>query len=282
MGRRYLTGLLLVFTAMIGLLWFWKGPSLLRAQQEAGEADPVKILLDGERIVTGGENSVEVKGNAVIIRDSGTFLLSGEMTNGQIVVAADQDDQVVLKFAGVDLTCKNSAPVWIRSADKVTIHLKSGSENVLTDGIFHIPKEKYSLIPKGCIDSRANLKIKGSGKLTVNANYLDGIASTDNLKIKNGIIDVHASRCGLKGTDCVEITGGIINLKAGKDGIYSKDYVKISLSSVTVDAARYGIFGVRQVTVNANSKVSVKDALSPVVSSGRISTPYLLTDQGKE
>ena len=282
MGRRYLTGLVLILTVLTGLLWFWKGPSLLKAQQESGEEDPVNIILDGERIVTGGEGSVEVKDNAVVIRDSGTFLFTGKMTNGQIVVAADQDDEVILKLAGVEIVCKESAPVWIRRADKVTIHLKSGSENVLTDGIFHIPKEKYSLVPKGCIDSRANLKIKGSGKLTVNANYLDGIASTDNLKIKNGIIDVHAVRYGLRGTDCVEITGGIVNLEAGKDGIRSKDYVKISLSSVSVDAVRYGLFGVRQITVNANSKVSVKGALSPVVSSGRISIPYPLTDQGKE
>ena len=282
MGRRYLTGLVLILTVLTGLLWFWKGPSLLNAQQESGEEDPVNIILDGERIVTGGEGSVEVKDNAVVIRDSGTFLFTGKMTNGQIVVAADQDDEVILKLAGVEIVCKESAPVWIRRADKVTIHLKSGSENVLTDGIFHIPKEKYSLVPKGCIDSRANLKIKGSGKLTVNANYLDGIASTDNLKIKNGIIDVHAVRYGLRGTDCVEITGGIVNLEAGKDGIRSKDYVKISLSSVSVDAVRYGLFGVRQITVNANSKVSVKGALSPVVSSGRISIPYPLTDQGKE
>jgi len=282
MGRRYLTGLLLVLTVLIGLLWFWKGPSFKKAQQEAGEADPIKIILDGRRIVTGGEDSVEVKDNAVVIRDSGTFLFTGKMTNGQIVVAADQDDEVILKFAGVELVCKDSAPVWIRRADKVTIHLKSGSENVLTDGIFHIPKEKYSLVPKGCIDSRANLKIKGSGKLTVNANYLDGVASTDNLKIKNGIIDVHAPRYGLRGTDCVEITGGIVNLKAGRDGIRSKDYVKISLSSVTVDAVRYGIFGLRQVRVDANSKVSVENALSPVVSSGRIKVDYPLTAQGKE
>ena len=282
MGRRYLTGLFLVLTALIGILWFWKGPSFLQAQEETVEADPVKIILDGERIVTGGETSAEVKGNTVIIRDSGTFLFTGEMTDGQIIVAADPDDQVVLKFAGVDLTCKDSAPLWIRRADKVTLHLKSGSENVLTDGLFHIPKEKYSLVPKGCIDSRANLKIKGSGILTVNANYLDGIVSTDNLKIKNGIIDVHAVRHGLRGTDCVEITGGIVSLKAGRDGIRSKGYVKISLSSVTVDAARYGIFGVRQVTVNANSKAAVNGAMSPVVSSGRISTPYPLTDQGKE
>ena len=116
----------------------------------------------------------------------------------------------------------------------------------------------------------------------MNANYLDGVASTDNLKIKNGIIDVHAPRYGLRGTDCVEITGGIVNLKAGRDGIRSKDYVKISLSSVTVDAVRYGIFGLRQVRVDANSKVSVENALSPVVSSGRIKVDYPLTAQGKE
>ena len=41
-------------------------------------------------------------------------------------------------------------------------------------------------------------------------------------------------------------------------------------------------FGLRQVRVDANSKVSVENALSPVVSSGRIKVDYPLTAQGKE
>ena len=91
---------------------------------------------------------MEVKDNAVVIRDSGTFLFTGKMTNGQIVVAADQDDEVILKFAGVELVCKDSAPVWIRRADKVTIHLKSGSENVLTDGISIFQRKNTAWFPK--------------------------------------------------------------------------------------------------------------------------------------
>ena len=282
MGRRYLTGLLVILTALIVLLWLFNRNSFLKAREEAGEADPVEIILDGERIITGGEDSVDVKGNTVTIRDGGTYHLSGKMTDGQLVVAAGPDDEVILKFAGVDITCKDSAPVWIRRADKVTIHLQANSENVLTDGIFHVSQGKYDIIPKGCIDSRASLKIKGSGKLTVNANNLDGVATTDKLKIRNGILDIKAVRYGLRGSDCVEITGGFVRIKAGRDGIRSKDTVRISLAAVAVDAGRYGIFGVKKVQVDGNSRVRVDGALSPAVCSGRISIAYPLTDQEKE
>ncbi len=282
MDRRYLTGLVLLVVVLMGLICLWKGDSILQAQNNGQEAEPVKIILDDKRIVTSGESSVEVKGNTAVIRDGGTFLLTGKMTDGQIIVAAGKDDEVILKFKGVDITCRDSAPVWIRKADKVTIKLSGGSDNVLTDGLFYVPSSQYKLLPKACLDSRASLKIKGAGSLKVNANYQDGIVSTDKLKIKDGIIDVEAARHGLRGSDCVEISGGFITVQAGEDGIRSKDYVKIGLAAVTVDAGRYGIFGLKKVQVDPGSKVEVNKALSPVSSSGTISLAYPLTDQGKE
>ena len=153
MDRRYLTGLVLLVVVLMGLICLWKGDSILQAQNNGQEAEPVKIILDDKRIVTSGESSVEVKGNTAVIRDGGTFLLTGKMTDGQIIVAAGKDDEVILKFKGVDITCRDSAPVWIRKADKVTIKLSGGSDNVLTDGLFYVPSSQYKLLPKACLDS---------------------------------------------------------------------------------------------------------------------------------
>ncbi len=282
MGRRYLSGLVLLLLVLVGFLWLWKRDSFLQAQNYGQEAEPVKIILDDKRIVTSGESSVEVKDNTAVIRDGGTFLLTGKLTDGQIIVAADKDDEVILKFNGVDITCRDSAPVWIRRADKVTIKLRGGSDNVLTDGLFYVSSSQYKLLPRACLDSRASLKIKGAGSLKINANYQDGIVSTDKLKIKEGVVDVEAARHGLRGKDCVEISGGLVTVRAGGDGIRTMDFVKISLAAVNVDAGRYGIFGLKKVQVDLNSKVEVSRALSPVSSSGSISLAYPLTDQGKE
>ena len=56
------------------------------------------------------------------------------LSDGRIVVDADDADKVQLVLDGVDIVSADSAAVYVLSADKVFITTASGSENTLANG----------------------------------------------------------------------------------------------------------------------------------------------------
>ena len=60
----------------------------------------------------------------VTITSEGTYVVSGTLDNGQIIVNAGDDDKVYLILNGADITCHTSAPVYVQNADKTTITLE--------------------------------------------------------------------------------------------------------------------------------------------------------------
>ena len=79
------------------------------------------------------------------------------------------------------------------SFKKAIISLAEGTENNITDGETYVFEDESSNDPNAAIFSKDDMTIIGSGKLTVNANYNNGIASNDDLKIQSGNIIVNAN-----------------------------------------------------------------------------------------
>lgn len=99
--------------------------------------------------------------------DEGTYLVSGSLTDGQIVVDADDTDKVQIVLAGAAITCADSAAIYSKNADKVFLTLAEGTENTLTNG------GSYTAIDENNIDavvfSKTDLTLNGSGNLTIDA-----------------------------------------------------------------------------------------------------------------
>lgn len=202
------------------------------------EANAASIVFKDTAATVSG-NGVSAEGAVVTIEASGEYVLSGSSANGQLVVNADKDAEIKLVLKGLDLSCENNAPIYVKKAKKVIITLEDGTENVLTDG------ESYELEgdenTDGCLFSKADLTINGSGSLTVNANYKHGIVSKDDLVITDGSINVTSASTALEGKDCVKISGGELNLDAGKDGIRStndeeddKGFISVSGGNIEI------------------------------------------------
>ena len=100
---------------------------------EDPETIDATIRLTGESATVEG-NGVSVAGSVITITQAGTYRVSGTLTDGQLLVNADKESKVRLIFDGVEITCLDSAPLYIQMADQVILTLASGSENVLTDG----------------------------------------------------------------------------------------------------------------------------------------------------
>lgn len=62
------------------------------------EAESVFIRLSDEGIVCGAD-AVEVSGSTVTVTEEGTYILSGTLTDGMVVVKAEDTDKVFLTTA---------------------------------------------------------------------------------------------------------------------------------------------------------------------------------------
>ena len=190
-------------------------------------------------------SGVSISGNIITITKEGTYVLSGALSEGQIVVDADSA-KVQLVLDNADITCASSAAIYVKNADKTFITLAEGSENILMN------TAKYEAIDDNNIDavifSKDDLTLNGKGTLTINSEYGHGIVSKDDLKLVGGTYNITAENHALSGKDSVRIADGTYNLTSGKDGIHSenadddeKGFVYIASGDFTIESIGDGI-----------------------------------------
>jgi hypothetical protein len=210
------------------------------------------IVLAGDSIEFYGSGAV-VDDNQIAITSAGTYIISGTLNDGQIIVNTKDEETVRLILNGVDITCSTSAPIYVKNAAKTVITLADDTENLVTDGDSYIVEDSLiedseSIEPNAAIFSKDDLTINGNGSLTVNANYNNGIQSKDDLKITGGNITVNAVNDGIKGRDSIAIKNANITVNAGADGMQSnndadeeKGYVFIESGTIAITAGNDGI-----------------------------------------
>ena len=179
--------------------------------------------------------------NIVTITQGGTYSLSGTLDDGQVIVNAGDLDQVEILLNGVHLTSSTSAPIYVMNADKTTLTLVEGTESVITDAESYVYEDATVDEPNAAIFSKDDLKINGTGSLIVNANYNNGIASKDDLDIKNGDITINAVNNGLKGKDSIEIDNGTFVINSGGDAIKSDNTTDTTKGWITINNGTFNI-----------------------------------------
>lgn len=214
-------------------------------QADESETDGTKADKSETNETKAASSGVSISGNIITISKEGTYVLSGALSEGQIVVDADSA-KVQLVLDNVDITCASSAAIYIKSADKTFITLAEGSENILMN------TAEYEAIDDNNIDavifSKDDLTLNGKGTLTINSEYGHGIVSKDDLKLVSGTCNITAKNHALSGKDSVRIAAGTYNLTSGKDGIHSenadddeKGFVYIASGDFTIESTGDGI-----------------------------------------
>lgn len=206
----------------------------------------------------GEAESVDLSDGGVNITDEGTYILSGDMTSGKIVVNAP-GKKVQLVFAGCNITSQNSCPFVIEEADKVFMTLADGSMNTVSDAASYTETLGDSTVD-AAIFSKADLTINGGGTLNVTGSYKYGIVSKDDITITGGEINVTSVKSGIVGKDCVQIGGGKINVSAGTHAISStneedksKGYVYVYSGDMSLDAGKKGIKAISGLIVDGGT-----------------------------
>ena len=233
---------------------------------------PVITYTAGGATVANGGNCVSIEGGSVKITCGGEYDFSGSYTgsDAQILVStAKSDTTVYLNMKGLTLTNTADAPIYIQKANKAFVVAKNGSTNTFTDAATRTQNFSYTNdngeakidTTGACIYAKDDLTIKGEGTLIVNGNYNNGIHTSNDLRIKNGLITVKAKNNGLKGKETVAISGGTINITTTEgDGIKSdtedatdlasgKGSIEITGGEITINSAFDGITAANAVTI---------------------------------
>ncbi len=211
-------------------------------------------LADGASKVDGSGASVD--GDVVTITAAGTYLLSGELTDGQVVVNSTGEGKVKLVLDGVDITSSDTSPMVIAEADEAVVILADGSTNELADSKVSGADDEEDDAPNATLFSMADLTIAGTGSLQVSGNSNDGIASKDGLVILSGEVEVTATDDGVRGKDYLVIEGGTVTVVAGGDGLKSDNetegelgWVQLDAGTVIIDAGDDGVDAIGAINV---------------------------------
>ena len=184
------------------------------------ESSSAKIALADGATKSDSDN-VKTDGDAVEITGEGTYIISGTLTNGRIIINAKDSDKIQLVLNGANINCDTGAAIYVKQADKVFITLAPSSENTLSN------KREFVAVDDNNIDSvifsKSDLTLNGSGKLTVNAAYGHGIVSKDDLVLTGGEYSITSEKQALSGKDSIRVADGTYTLNAGKDGLHSEN-----------------------------------------------------------
>lgn len=196
------------------------------------EDSSVRIQLNGNS-ATASSDSVQISGTTVTVTEEATYIISGTLDDGMIIVNAPDTAKLQLVLSGVDINSETCAPLYILEADKVFVTLAENSENTLSNG------GTFTAIDDNNIDSvifsKQDLTLNGYGTLTVVSPAGHGVVAKDDLVITSGTYLVTSASHGLDASDSVRITGETsITVDAGKDGIHAENSDDTSLGFVYI------------------------------------------------
>ena len=224
---------------------------------EYDEAAAVKISLNGtsaEITAEGTETKsadVSIDGTTLTITGEGTYILSGSLSDGMIIVDADDSAKVQIVLDGASVTSVSSAALYVKSADKVFVTTAAGTENTLANGGTFTAIDDSNI--DGAVFAKDDITFNGGGTLTVTSPAGHGIVGKDDVKIAGGTLKVTAARHGIQANDSARLAEADITITAGTDGVHVSDdsdaeegtesdsYFYMADASLTVDAGDDGI-----------------------------------------
>lgn len=235
MNIKKLMALLLAAAMILSLAACSKQGDDTKTQAGTGSYSPdVAFTFSDSGITATGESSgYEIDGTHLTIEASGTYLLSGECSDGAVEVRKGTTG-VTLILDGLELTSADTAPIACNKSTEVSILIAEGSVNSLSDS----EKNNDDEYPDNENAENAVIKCKdgsqvtlcGTGTLNITANGKNGIksgAATDeegeaSLTIKELSLNITASvNDAINAEQLLNIESGTLNISAADDAVHS-------------------------------------------------------------
>lgn len=178
--------------------------------------------IEGDFSLTTSDGNISQSGNVYTLTSAGTYVAIGNL-EGQIIVEAGENDEVVIELKGASITNSQDSPIKALSADRVEISAKKDTGNIISDT--RSPKTTdIASLGEGAIYAKTDLKLKGSGTLIVEGGYNNGVHTSKDLTIQNLAAKITGYNNAVKGNNSITINSGNIQVysKTG-DGLKTED-----------------------------------------------------------
>ena len=209
------------------------------------DSKAVTIHLNGTS-ATSSSNSVNISGSRVTITEEATYVISGELTDGMLIVNAPDTAKLQIVLNGANITSKTSAALYILEADKVFVTLAEGTNNALANGGSFTAIDDNNI--DGALFSKQDLTLNGTGSLTITSPAGHGIVCKDDLVVTGGTYTIHSASHAVDANDSVRIANAKFTIDAGKDAIHcentedaEKGFIYISSGTIQAEAEGDGI-----------------------------------------
>lgn len=239
----------------------------------------VQLLNASGSDVTASAEGITANGSTVTIQKPITVTVTGESSTARIEVNVDKttypDGLVELKLDNATLSNSTAAPIYVEAiGDEIVLNSVSGTVNTISDGTSHtdtyVDSDGVINTVNGAVFSRDDMKLKGSGSLTINGNTEDGLVCKNDLKLYNGTITVTAKDDAVRGNDSIVIGNDTAtdysNLKitatsTAGDGFKTKDtdttsgkgFITVNGGTVEVTSYSDGFHASQALNINGGS-----------------------------
>ncbi len=220
----------------------------------AYEGEPVTISLDGAS-AQADSDLVQISGSNVTVTGAGTYILSGTLDNGSIIVDAAMEDKVQLVLNGVTVQSDSFVAIYVKQADKVFVTLANGTVNTLSSfGFAQIDESKVD----GVIYSKDDLTLNGGGALQITSPAGHGIVGKDEVKITGGTYAIQAAKHAIAAKDSLAVADGSFTLRAGEDGLHAENKDDETLGNLLIAGGSFDIQA-NDDAVHANTVLQIDD-----------------------
>lgn len=203
-------------------------------------------------LLDSSSNAINPVSGVYSITSGGTYTASGKLSNGQIYVNAPSS-QVELDLSNVSIANNSVSPIFVENCTDFDLKVLKGTTNYIYD---NRTTDYSSSDTDGCGAvhvANGDLKVKGSGALSITSSANSGLHGKDNVTVQNVTMLIKAVNNGIRGNDKVTIKEDpVIGIVCGNNGIVTHNsdlsssgdnhgYIYIQGGSITINAYGDGI-----------------------------------------
>ncbi|MCQ2431900.1 MAG: carbohydrate-binding domain-containing protein [Clostridia bacterium] len=207
--------------------------------EEWNTADACRIVLSDDGIRIDGQGAA-AQGSTLMISVGGVYIISGTLTDGQIVVNAPKDDSVRILLDGVTVSTTASSAVYIAQAKNAYIRTAVGSVNTFAATGSETRIDSVNV--DAAVFSRDDLFLDGEGTLRIGSTAGHGVVSKDDLSILGGTYEIHSDAGhGFSVKDDLRITDGSFTVTSEKDGFHAENKDDTTLGNIYITGGEFRV-----------------------------------------
>lgn len=226
--------------------------------QQTGSTETTTITFTDTTVTASNTSGLEINGTALTIDKAGTYLLTGQCSDGSVKVKKGTTG-VTLVLSRLALTSKTTAPIVCGKSSQVIIEAAESTENTLQDSENNAEDSGNADAENAVIKCKdgSQVTLTGSGTLNILAQGKNGIKSgattqaegEASLTVQNLVLNIEApNNDAINAEATLNIESGTLTLSAGDDALHSDYTLNIGPEStpgptVTVTTSNEGLEG---------------------------------------